>query len=228
MNNSNNRFITTSFLVLVGLFAIQNCFSQKYQHSILGGFNLAFEEPEIFEPGVTIEYQFEISLSKRFSIGISPYLNIVNYNESRYDKTGTTITMEKEMEISSGIPAICLYPKVMFQLNDNLKLFVTTGINGYSSFSSAFLTTTDYQSGDVVTKSFKENSEFKFGLDASIGLQFYLTDKLDLITKLSWFSSDAGQSINRLNFDGDWTTINTKSSILSFSAGLAIPIFQKK
>ena len=228
MTNPHHKLLTTSFLVIFGLLAIQNSYSQKYQHSILGGFNLAFEEPEIFEPGVTIEYQFEISLSKRFSIGVSPYLNIVNYNESRYDKTGTTITMEKEMEISSGIPAICLYPKVMFQLNDNLKLFVTTGINGYSSFSSAFLTTTDYQSGDVVTKSFKENSEFKFGLDASIGLQFYLTDKLDLITKLSWFSSDAGQSINRLNFDGDWTTINTKSSILSFSAGLAIPIFQKK
>ncbi len=228
MTNPYHKLLATSCLLIFGLFTIQNSYSQKYQHSILGGLNLAFEEPENFEPGVTIEYQFEISLSKRFSIGISPYLNIVNYNESRYDISGTTITMGKEIEISSGIPAICLYPKVIFQLNDNLNLFVTTGINGYSSFSSAFLTSTDYQTGDVVTKSYKENSRFRLGVDASIGLQVYLTDKFDLITKLSWFSSDAGQSINRLNFEGDWTTINTKSSILSFSAGLAFPIFQKE
>lgn len=214
--------------LFLGFFCGQNSYSQKFQHSILGGVNLAFEEPAVFNPGVAVEYQFEIVLSKNFSFGISPYINIVNYNASTYDKIGTTVTMEKELEISSGIPSICVYPKVIFPLNDNLILFVTTGLNGYSSFSSAFLTTTNYQSGEVATKSYKDNSKIRLGFDASIGLQIYLTDKFDLITKLSWYSADVGQSINTINFNGDWPNINAKSSILSFSAGLAFPIFQKK
>jgi len=214
--------------LFLGFFCAQNSYSQRIQHSILGGVNIAFEEPEEFNPGVTVEYQFEIVLSKNFSFGISPYINIVNYNASTYDKIGTTVTMEKEMEISSGIPSICVYPKVIFPLNDNLTLFVTTGLNGYSSSSRAFLTTTNFQSGEVVTKSYKDNSKIRLGFDASIGLQIYLTDKFDLITKLSWYSADVGQSINSLNFNGDWPIINVKSSILSFSAGLVFPIFQKK
>jgi len=222
------KFLAISFPIILGLLNFQNTYSQKFQHSILGGVNLAFEEPEVFNPGVTIEYQFEFLLSKHFSIGISPYINIVNYLASTYDKIGTTVTLEKEMEISSGIPSICLYPKFTFPINDNLNLFVTTGLSGYSSFSNAFLTTTNYQSGEVVTKSYKDNSKIKFGFDASIGLQIYLTDKFDLITKLSWYSADVGQSINSLNFNGDLPSINVKSSILSFSAGLAFPIFQKK
>lgn len=225
----NRKFLAISIsIVVLGFLNIKNGYSQKFQHSILGGVNLAFEEPEVFNPGVTIEYQFEIVLSNHFSFGISPYLNIVNYNTSTYDKIGTTVTIEKEMEISSGIPSICVYPKVTFPLNDNLNLFVTTGLNGYSSFSSAFLTTTSYQSGEVVTKSYKDDSKIRLGFDASIGLQIYLTDKFDLITKLSWYSADVGQSINSLNFNGDLPSINVKSSILSFSAGLAFPIFQKK
>ena len=225
----NRKFLAISIsIVVLGFLNIKNGYSQKFQHSILGGVNLAFEEPEVFNPGVTIEYQFEIVLSNHFSFGISPYLNIVNYNTSTYDKIGTTVTIEKEMEISSGIPSICVYPKVTFPLNDNLNLFVTTGLNGYSSFSMAFLTTTNYQSGEVVTKSYKENSKIRLGFDASIGLQIYLTDKFDLITKLSWYSADVRHSINSLNFNGDWPNINVKSSIISFSAGLAFPIFQKK
>ena len=225
----NRKFLAISIsIVVLGFLNIKNGYSQKFQHSILGGVNLAFEEPEVFNPGVNIEYQFEIVLSNHFSFGISPYLNIVNYNTSTYDKIGTTVTIEKEMEISSGIPSICVYPKVTFPLNDNLNLFVTTGLNGYSSFSSAFLTTTSYQSGEVVTKSYKDDSKIRLGFDASIGLQIYLTDKFDLITKLSWYSADVGQSINSLNFNGDLPSINVKSSILSFSAGLAFPIFQKK
>ncbi|MBK7627310.1 MAG: hypothetical protein IPJ16_08990 [Bacteroidales bacterium] len=222
------KFLAISFPIILGLLNFQNTYSQKFQHSILGGVNLAFEEPEVFNPGVTVEYQFEILVSKHFSFGISPYINIVNYHASTFDKIGTTVTMEKEMEISSGIPSISFYPKVSFPLNDNLNLFITTGLNGYSSFSSAFLTTTNYQSGEVVTKSYKDNSKIKLGFDASMGLQIYLTDKFDLITKLSWYSADVGQSINSLNFNGDWPSINVKSSILSFSAGLAFPIFQKK
>jgi hypothetical protein len=222
------KFLTICFFIILGLISNQNSYSQNFQHSILGGVNLAFEEPEIFNPGVTIEYQFEILISKRFALGISPCFNIVNYKVSTYEKTGTTVNKEREMEISSGIPSISLYPKVLFPLNDNLTLFIATGLNGYSSISSAFLTTTNYQSGDVVTKSYKNNSKFKLGFDASIGLQIYLTDKFDLITKLSWFSADVGQSINTLNFNGDWPKINVKSSILSFSAGLAFPLFKTK
>ena len=222
------KLVKFSLPLFLGFFCTQNSYSQKIQHSILGGVNIAFEEPEVFNPGVTIEYQFEIFLSKHFSFGISPYLNIVNYNASNYDIIGTTVTIEKEMEISSGIPSICVYPKVTFPLNDNINLFITTGLNGYSSFSMAFLTTTNYQSGEVVTKSYKENSKIRLGFDASIGLQIYLTEKFDLITKLSWYSADVSHSINSINFNGDWPNINVKSSILSFSTGLTFPLFQKK
>ncbi len=74
------RLLPISISFVLGFFCIQNTYSQKFQQSILGGVNLAFEEPEKFNPGVTIEYQFEISLSKNFSLGISPYFNIANYS----------------------------------------------------------------------------------------------------------------------------------------------------
>lgn len=182
----NRKFIAiTSSIVILVFLNIQTSFSQIFQHSILGGVNLSFEEPEAFDPGVIVEYQFEILLSEHFTFGISPYINIVNYHVSTYDKIGTTVIREKEMEISSGIPSICVYPKVAFPLNDNLSLFITTGLNGYSSLSSASFFITDYQSGEVVTKSYKDNSKIRLGIDASIGFQIYFTDKFDLITKLS-------------------------------------------
>jgi hypothetical protein len=223
-----SKFLAISFFIILELISNQNSYSQNFQHSINGGVNLAFEEPETFNPGVTIEYQFEVLFTKRFSLGISPCFTIVNYSNSTYDKTGTIVTSERDMEISSGIPSISVYPKLLFPLNDNLTLFIATGLNGYSSISSAFLTKTNYPSGDVVIKNYRDNSKVKLGFDASIGLQIYLTDKFDLITKLSWFSSDVGQSINNLNFNSDWPKINVKSSLLSLSAGLAFPLFKTK
>lgn len=212
----------------LGLLCAQNIYSQKFQHSILGGANLPLGAPEKFITGVTIKYEFEFAFNNYFSLGISPFLNIVNYNVTTYDKVGTTVSQEKEMEISSGIPSLTFYPKICIPISDGLTIFATYGLSGYTSSSRAFLTKTNYQTSDVVTKSYKSNSKIILGMDASIGLQIDCTDNFDLISKLSWYSADVGHSINDINFNSDWPSINVKSSLISFSVGLAFPVFHKK
>jgi len=218
------RIVLPFFL---GFFCVQNIYPQKFQHSILGGANMPLGAPEKFIPGVTIKYEFELALNNYFTVGISPFFNIVNYNVTTYDKVGTIVSEEKEMVISSGIPSLTFYPKICIPISDGLTIFATYGLSGYTSSSRAFLTITKYQTGDVVTKSYKSNSKIILGMDASIGLQIYCTDNFDLISKLSWYSADVGHSINNLNFNSDWPGISVKSSIISFTVGLAFPVFHK-
>ena len=110
-----------------------------------------------------------------------------------------------------------------------MNFFITYGLSGYSSIlPTAYLTTTNYQTGKVETKNFKTRSKNILGSETSIGLQIYFNDKFDIITKLNWYSVDVGYSINGFNFNGDWPTINVRSSIISFSAGVAFPLSAKK
>ena len=219
-------FAKTLFLFLLGFLCVQNSYSQKFQHSIHGGANLPIAGYD-FKAGVTLKYEFEFALNKYFALGISPTFNIVFYNTSTYDFVGTTVSLEKEMDIASGVPSLTLYPKIYIPISDELSLFASYGISGYSSSSTAHLTTVDYLTSEVDIKRYKSGSMIRLGIDASVGLLLDYSDKFDLIGKLSWSSADVGHSMNSLEFNGDWPGLNFKSSIISATVGIAFPLFYK-
>ena len=213
---------------IIATTSLQSGYAQRFQHSILGGANLPLGVPEAFNFGVIVEYDFEILLNKYFSVGISPVFNIINYKVTTYDHVGTTITKEREMAISSGIPSWSVYPKVNIPISNSLSFYFASGVGGYFSMSSAYLTTVDYITSDIEVKGFNSKSKFKLGLNTSIGLLIDYNDKFDIITKLSWFNANAGNSMNNLKFEGEWPDLNVESSIISISVGATFPLFRAK
>jgi len=223
--------IKSKFIALLSILiftTVAEIDAQRIQNSFLIGANYSFGDPENIKSGFIIEYEFQVSISDYFSICLSPNLNVSNYSASTYDLNGTTIVSEKEMEISTSIPSISFYPKITLPIGDDLIFFMTAGTSGYRSFSNASLMTTDHQSSEVTSKSFKASSNYKLGLSTSIGTQVYLNDKIDLIFKLKWDNINPGSSMNDLEFGGDWNKIDLKSSIFSVSAGVTIQLFNKR